>query len=61
MTARDILPQKKWTLWDSNPGPTGYEPVALTTELSVHMNNTIFNLILNSTIRLIPSGYLPKL
>ena len=20
----------KWTLWDSNPGPTGYEPVALT-------------------------------
>ena len=20
----------KWTFWDSNPGPTGYEPVALT-------------------------------
>ena len=29
--------QKKWTLWGSNPGPTGYEPVALTAELSVHM------------------------
>lgn len=21
---------EKWKLWDSNPGPTGYEPVALT-------------------------------
>ena len=21
---------KKWTIGDSNPGPTGYEPVALT-------------------------------
>ena len=23
-------PAMKWTLGDSNPGPTGYEPVALT-------------------------------
>lgn len=22
--------REKWTLWDSNPGPSGYEPDALT-------------------------------
>ena len=27
----------EWKLWDSNPGPTGYEPVALPTELSFHV------------------------
>ena len=26
-----------WTVRDSNPGPTGYEPVALPTELTVHI------------------------
>ena len=25
-----------WTVRDSNPGPTGYEPAALPTELTVH-------------------------
>ena len=28
---------KWWTVRDSNPGPTGYEPVALPTELTVHI------------------------
>ena len=27
---KPIYPAIKWTLGDSNPGPTGYEPVALT-------------------------------
>ena len=27
----------QWTVRDSNPGPTGYEPVALPTELTVHI------------------------
>ena len=27
--------EKWWTVRDSNPGPTGYEPVALPTELTV--------------------------
>ncbi len=26
----ELYPQKWWTFRDSNPGPTGYEPVALT-------------------------------
>ena len=26
-----------WTVRDSNPGPTGYEPVALPTELTVQI------------------------
>ena len=29
--------QEWWTVRDSNPGPTGYEPVALPTELTVHI------------------------
>ena len=29
-SSTNLLSIKKWTLGDSNPGPTGYEPVALT-------------------------------
>ena len=29
-----------WTVRDSNPGPTGYEPVALPTELTVQIQRT---------------------
>lgn len=32
------IEMKWWTLWDLNPGPTGYEPAALTTELRVHVS-----------------------
>ena len=46
--------KKEWTLWGSNPGPTGYEPVALTAELSVHMNSTIFNFKSSNPVYFLP-------
>ena len=30
LLSTNLFSIKKWTLGDSNPGPTGYEPVALT-------------------------------
>ena len=33
-----ICTLKWWTVRDSNPGPTGYEPVALPTELTVQIS-----------------------
>ena len=35
-----------WTVRDSNPGPTGYEPVALPTELTVQIS-----------LKILPSRY----
>ena len=40
-----------WTVRDSNPGPTGYEPVALPTELTVHICGKTISKILPSRYR----------
>ena len=41
LSRRSLIEQRRrdawWTVRDSNPGPTGYEPVALPTELTVHI------------------------
>ena len=38
LKANDGPKQKWWTVRDSNPGPTGYEPAALPTELTVRFS-----------------------
>ena len=45
---------KWWTVRDSNPGPTGYEPVALPTELTVQITNIINKYCRHDIVTAIP-------